>query len=129
METLKPQTEVKAKKEHRCSFCNERIKSGETYIKSTHIFDGSVYDWKAHKMCDYLCTKMNMYADCDEGVTQDDFMEIISEAHYSILADSVSIEDRKKLDGIFHQLRRVNFKDKLDYVYRYYLKIDLNNKP
>ncbi|HET8829470.1 MAG TPA: hypothetical protein VFM79_09010, partial [Pelobium sp.] len=115
-------TETKAVKEHRCSFCNERIMKGEKYMKSTHIFDGRVYDWKSHKHCSKLADRLHMYSDCDEGVTQEDFIEIVSNVHDDILINMLPKEVEKYGD-IIQQLRKVNFKDKLWYVVRYYNKL------
>lgn len=57
METLTYPKETKAIKEHICNFCNSRIPKGDTYFKSTHKFDGMVYDWKSHKHCSEIADK------------------------------------------------------------------------
>lgn len=82
IETLQPTTETKAIKEHKCSFCSETILIGEVYSKSTHIFDGRIYDWKSHKRCDKLACDLKMWDDPNDegGLTQEDFVESIREA-------------------------------------------------
>ena len=82
METLMYQTPTKAIKEHVCDFCSGIIMKGSTYCKSTHKHDGEIYNWQTHIDCEYIATKLNMYEDCDDdGLTQDDFMENVFEAH------------------------------------------------
>jgi hypothetical protein len=87
METLSYQEEVKANKEHRCDFCFDKIKKGETYCTSTHKQDGEVYTWKTHKYCSEIASRLKMYDDCDEGVTADDFQEIIHHFHDDLMIE------------------------------------------
>lgn len=126
METLTYQHEVKAKKEHSCNFCGFKINVGEAYMKSTHKFDGDVYDWKTHKHCAEIAGRLKMYDDADEGVTGDAFCETIHCVHDDLLIDKLSFdkEQPQKFSDIIQQLRKVNFKDKLWYVIRYYNKLD-----
>lgn len=126
METLKYQKDVKAIKEHSCNFCGTIINIGEVYLKSTHKYDGDVYDWKTHKYCAEIATRLKMYADADEGVTMDDFMETINCKHDDLLITQLPFDKEQplKFSDIIQQLRRVNFKDKLWYVIRYYKKFD-----
>lgn len=122
METISYPKEVKANKEHRCNFCGEKIKKGETYNKSTHVCDGDLYDWKSHKYCAELAVKMKMYDDCDEGVTEDYFQESISNLHFDLLTKRFAQDECKKYSDIIQQLRHVNFHYKLEYVLRYFAK-------
>lgn len=124
METLRTQTETKAIKQHICNFCGEKIIVNEKYMKSTHINDGLIYDWKSHKYCSKLASRLNMYKEAYDGVTQDFFMESVSEEHYSILVGQMSKEDRNKYNDMLIQLRGVNFRTKLWFVIRHYNKID-----
>jgi len=124
METLKYPKETKARKQYSCDFCGERILIGEMYTKSTHVYDGQVYDWKTHNRCAKLATRLNMYEDCYEGVTQDDFMEIVSEVHDDILIRQIPNKDARKYSDIIQQLRKVRFRDKLNFVIRHYKKVD-----
>ena len=116
--------EVKAIKEHSCNFCLDKIRVGETYIKSTHVFDGQLYDWKAHKNCAYIADKLKMYDDCENGVNDEDFSESISEEHYCLLTNRFANDEKQKYRDILQQLRCVSFKEKLGYVIRYYKKLD-----
>ena len=77
METLSYPKEIKATKEHRCDFCTDKIRVGEKYMKSTHKYDGTIYDWKTHTYCDKIADRLNMYHDADEGVSADSFQETI----------------------------------------------------
>ena len=126
METIKHQTEVKAIKEHKCSFCSYRISKGDTYLSSTYKNDGSIYDWKAHKHCEELALQMEMYDDIDDdGLTQDAFMEIVSEKYISILIDQFTGDDANKYSDIIKQLQDVVFRYKLGYVIRHYNKLEI----
>lgn len=116
METIKYPTETKAAKEHRCNFCGEKIHKNEVYLKSTYVADGGLYDWKTHKRCADLANKLKMYEDCDEGVTQDDFVEIVSNAHDDLLINLFPQEDIKKYSDVIQQIRKVGFRAKLFYV-------------
>ena len=121
METLSYQKEVKAKKEHRCSFCNSMIREGMTYITSTHKQDGKVYDWKSHTYCDKIADKLNMYdEECDEGLTQDSFQEHIYHAYLDLMISKFPEDEISKYSDVIQQLRHVNFHDKLMYTIRHY---------
>jgi hypothetical protein len=124
METLLSPKDTKAIKEHRCDFCSGKILKGDTYIKSTHKYDGMVYDWKNHKHCAEIASRLNMYDDCDEGLTQDDFMENIHSVHDHILISIIPDSEAQKFGDIIRQIREVNFRAKLGYVIRHYKKLD-----
>jgi hypothetical protein len=81
MSTLISSNKPKARTEHKCSYCDGVIKRGETYIKQSVVFDGRMYSWKSHFRCNAIAIKLNMFDDCDEGVTQYDFWEIVEEEY------------------------------------------------
>lgn len=112
-------TETKAKKEHLCNFCGGRIVIGELYEKSTHKDNGNVYDWKAHKNCSKLASVLNMYEDADDGVSEDMFIDCVSEKHDDILIAQLPQDELKKYSEIIQQLRRVAWKHKLSFVIRH----------
>lgn len=122
METISYPKETKARKKHRCNFCNELIFAGEVYIKSTHVYDGGMYDWKSHKHCSELADTMKMYDECDDGLTADDFMEFVSEKHHEILVKDIPEKDCRKYGDIIRQLTKVEFKEKLWFVIRFFKK-------
>lgn len=125
METISNPKETKARKNHNCNFCSYKIPKGDTYIKSTHVHDGTLYDWKTHKYCSDIANRLNMYDYCDEGVTQDDFMGAIHEEYLDIVF-GVFGYDRfgDEYNEILEDLRYVQFKHKLGRVIRHYKKID-----
>lgn len=127
METLMQPQKTKANKEHRCDFCNGKINKGDKYLKSTHKSDGDIYDWKTHDYCSELASKMKMYDDADEGVTQEMFMENVSEAHYSFLTARFAQNERRQYSDILNQLRYVNFREKLHYVIMHYKELEKEN--
>ena len=82
METISGPSQTKARKGHRCDFCNYPINKGDSYMRSVHTFSGDIYTWKSHLDCDRLATTLNMYERCDEGLTSDAFQEcVVNEYH------------------------------------------------
>jgi hypothetical protein len=67
-----------ARKSHKCNFCSGEIKIGETYQCQAIKGDG-FYIWKSHLRCIEICNKLDMFSNSDEGVTNEDFYEIITE--------------------------------------------------
>jgi len=124
METISYNKEVKAKKDHRCNFCGEKIKAGEIYETSTHKQDGTIYDWKTHKHCSDIASRLKLYDDCEEGLSEDGFQESIHSEYFDLLVVKFSKEDITKYNDIIQQLQNVRFKDKLSYVIRHYARID-----
>ena len=93
---------VKARKEHVCNFCCERIERDDHYYNSAHMYDGSVYTWKSHENCSKLLTELEM--DGDEGITQEGFWEDVKNKYNDLTVDDeVGLEEP-------------NFKQMLDYV-------------
>jgi hypothetical protein len=41
----------KAKKQHKCKLCGEKIEKQINYIKVAGLFDGDFFSFKAHKLC------------------------------------------------------------------------------
>lgn len=72
--------ERKARKEHHCNFCDGLIEKGETYDWSKNICDGTLYEWKAHKKCSFLCSELWDYAGRpDEGMDEELFQDSLHE--------------------------------------------------
>lgn len=116
MTTLSYAKEVKANKEHHCNFCGDKIRVGDSYLKSTHKYDGGIYDWKTHKYCSDLAHKLKMYDDADEGVTDEIFQETISQKYFDIMLSFFGNEELKKFSDAIQHFRYVNFSYKLKYV-------------
>lgn len=67
-----------ARKQHRCSLCNGVISPGETYSRSTNIYDGRVYDFIECGSCvrDRVGSEVYDWSGCpDEGYTFEDAYE------------------------------------------------------
>jgi len=77
MEVLSTVTR-KAKKEHSCDYCGQKISIGETYENQTNVHDG-LYHWKSHLSCVEIARKLKMFENCwyDEGVTAEHFQETV----------------------------------------------------
>lgn len=69
----------KAKKDHRCDYCNDIIHKGEFYDWSKHICDGELYEWKTHEKCSFIADEIWDYAEPDEGMDSDLFSETLSD--------------------------------------------------
>lgn len=112
--------EVRAKKKHVCDFCGMSISEREKYMKSTYSHEGSLYDWKTHKHCSDIAEKLNMYNDFDDGLTGEDFREIIHDAYFELIIKPFpkEKEERGKFQEVIEHLRYVNFRTKLGYVIR-----------
>ncbi len=69
----------KARKQHRCDWCREAIEKGESYEYQTYIWDGRVYDWKAHEACSRVASAIWDYAEPDDGMDSGLFCESCGE--------------------------------------------------
>ena len=64
-----------ARKTHFCSLCTGPIHPGQTYVRDTLVYDGSVYDWLTCPAC--VADSIHMLAldwsggYMDEGITAD----------------------------------------------------------
>jgi hypothetical protein len=77
----------KAKKLHHCSYCGGVIPIGEEYGASTIKAFDQVYTWKSHNRCDKIVGVLDMMDECDDGITQDDFQEIITQEYIQLQTD------------------------------------------
>lgn len=85
METLQNSKPTKANKSHKCDYCNQLIEKGSVYMCSTHVYEGEIYKWRTHNYCAEIVTKLDLWSFCDEGVTQEDFIESIKEEFNQIM--------------------------------------------
>jgi hypothetical protein len=80
MDTLQELQPI-ARKKHRCDYCTQQIEVGEKYNYSTHANYGDIYAFKSHIKCDKLAHDMDMFDPYGDGLTGDEFTEIVIE-HY-----------------------------------------------
>lgn len=67
-----------ARKEHTCMWCGGKIAVGEQYDRQTLVYDGELYEWKNHRECAKLASRLNMFAEYgDEGLDEEYFKECI----------------------------------------------------
>jgi len=70
----------KAKKIHKCDWCNLQISINEEYERSSCVQDGAFYEWKNHKHCLSLYHKLKMNNfDDGYGVDADTFEYVVTE--------------------------------------------------
>lgn len=123
METIKPQQATTAAKDHVCSFCGMKIVKGDSYLKSTHVNDGYIYDWKAHEHCESIAIKLKMYEACDNFLTEEDFRIMISEEYGDIMKRLLQDSGvASNFDVIMQQFDCVIFRQKLGHVIRHHKK-------
>jgi len=96
METLDRKIRV-AKKEHKCDLCGFKIEVGEKYDWQKNIFDGELYEFKSHLSCLELASKLNMFEDCDDGLTSGDFVEFVEQEYPASVS---GIKFREVLDFV-----------------------------
>lgn len=67
-----------ARKNHVCSLCNGVIQTGEQYVRFSGRYDGQMFDYKHHIVCDKL---IKAYCDwaCDSEYDPDNVIDMIRE--------------------------------------------------
>ncbi len=107
---------VKARKEHRCDFCNGIIKKNEIY-RTVFVVDDYPYTWKSDLSCDALVDKLNMidYSN-GEGISEELFVDTVMNEFYNIQSDFPTPDLKEKL----------SFNDKCIFVKKFY-SIEQNN--
>ena len=65
----------KARKTHKCDWCGAVIEKGEQYEYQKFVFDGEMYDWKAHLACSLVASAIWDYVEPYEGMTDDEFAD------------------------------------------------------
>ena len=93
MQVLRTATHI-ARKIHICNFCNLPIEIGSKYEAQSNIFEGEFYTWKSHCSCSIIASKLNMYDTCDEGLTSDEFHELIDEEYDKIVKPLLGSQSR-----------------------------------
>lgn len=74
-----------ARKDHKCSYCGLKIKKGTKYFIDTMVGD-YMYDWKYHESCSWIASRLDMFDECDDGVTMDDFINFIEEEYANFMS-------------------------------------------
>ena len=83
-----------ARKSHVCNYCGHGIDPGERYNYTTHVGDGSIYAWKAHRWCQDFVFGQNGFANRgwdEEGVTKDDFREVLWNWRDDLVCDLLNL--------------------------------------
>jgi hypothetical protein len=114
METIQYQKLTKANKDHKCNFCCQIIDKGGNYLKSTHVCDGHLYEWKSHIYCSKIASKLRMYDDVDDGVTDEHFQETIRCNYQDIMSEHHN-ELYKSKDFVYPE-----FSEQLDFLLNHY---------
>lgn len=62
----------RARKEHKCDFCNKTIFTGEKYFDQVLKNDGELYHWKSCLECEFLCRELWDFIDSWDGTIDGD---------------------------------------------------------
>jgi hypothetical protein len=111
METISFTT-PKARKEHTCDWCNEKIEVGEKYTRA-FCKEDDVYVWKNHIHCEEIAQELKMF-DNNGSLSECDFTESIQEEYQRIMCE--------KFNEIYESkdFKYPNFKSQLDFVCSFY---------
>lgn len=111
---------LKAAKEHTCNYCGCEIPKGQRYYRDTLVYEGVLYEWKSHIECFKVASMLNMFDECDDGVSPDEFNEYVFdylESHFRGEDDELPAElDSLDLYGKVKHI--INTWDRPDFVLR-----------
>lgn len=78
---------VTARKPHICDWCLEEITEGSQYERSALFYDGTAVTWRNHPYCMEIASKLKWFAECDEGLSPDDFRESVKYEYMEIMSN------------------------------------------
>lgn len=113
METLRKSNPI-AHKEHKCMWCGGIINKGEKYERSTHVYEGQIYDWVNHISCRLLSYALEMWDYVDEGLSSEDFYNFVCDKYADIMSEKFT-EQWESKDFIMP-----SFRDKVSFLKDYY---------
>ena len=91
--------EVKARRLHRCGWCDKRIDVGESYLASTIVDDGVIYTWCECERCrPYVREMWESYGNrlnIPRTLTFADFEEYMTESHPEIWSEWMDESNRE----------------------------------
>lgn len=70
--------------------CCGKIAKGQRYYRQTCVYDDKPYDFIEHEECSAIARELDMYDECDEGLTDEIFREIIDQYIYDNYPEEVS---------------------------------------
>ena len=110
-----------ARKDHICSYCNGIIHKSEKYDWSKLIYEGELYEWKAHLDCQKIASELWDYADPDEGMTEEDFYTACSEFCRTFICPDCEYADKETYDELECNRDESFCLDKIAEVFKHYL--------
>lgn len=112
---------VKARKDHKCDWCEAKILKGNVYTKYFNVYEGEPFTWKNHIHCEEIASKLKMFDECaDYGLDTDSFMEFIKEEYIRLMNlyhseifeyeffEYPNFEERLKFVCEFHKVEFIN---------------------
>jgi len=116
MVELLSKSKPRARKVHRCNYCNGEIMKGEVYIYSKLVNEGGLYTWKSHTQCQTIAEKLEMFDSAEDGLTEEMFCENIRE-EYEYLIEYLNIDSDE-------QPEKVDFQEKLRCLCEHHLQTE-----
>jgi len=112
---------LKARKEHRCDLCLEKIEKGSQYERQFNKIN-YVYTFKSHVYCKSIASHLNMYDDLDFGLNDENFMETIRQ-------EFIFLQELHNSEVFnYEHYRYPSFQEQLYYVCTYHLVEDEYHK-
>ena len=104
MEFITPNKITKARKDCTCDFCGITIPKCSKYLSQVNKYDGVIYRWKSHEKCTQLAEALKMYDNCDEGLTQATFIDLVNESYAELNIESeTKVFFKEKLEILFNK--------------------------
>lgn len=113
----------KARKQHKCDWCELPIEIGTEYERSLNKHDGELYTWKNHISCAKIANKLKMFDSVwDEGLTGDNFQECIKDEYSQIMSDHYT--------DIYESpdFKIPSFSERLEFVKNYHFNVKVSTK-
>jgi len=107
----------KAKKEHNCDWCGEKINIGSKYERS-FIKDGNVWVWKNHFRCSKIAEELKMFD--GDPVDEYFFKETVNEEYQKIMSEKHTEIYKSET------FKTPTFKEQLDFVCEFH-KVEFGN--
>ena len=104
MAYLIEQNRRKARKKHYCNLCRMGIEPGEIYLDQFCREGTEVYHFKMHEKCNFISSELSEYIDPYDGMTEDDFVEGVTNFCKSFICKSCDVYNR-----IYEECEEDNF--------------------
>lgn len=100
------ETTAKARKEHKCNYCQMTIEKGHVYNRQYNEYEGDTYTFKMHTHCYELAQKLIDFKETDNGgADADDFYYTVMYKFEELTGKSFQgVDMRKALEVVRKEL-------------------------